>query len=83
LSDVFVSDLISVIVPAFNAEGTIDATLRSARSQTHRNLEIIVVDDGSTDDTVGIVDEHRRRDQRVRLVRQANAGVARARNGGS
>lgn len=75
-------DLVTVVTPAFNAEGTIDETLRSARSQTYRNIEIIVVDDGSVDQTAAIVARHALVDSRVRLVQQANGGVARARNRG-
>lgn len=71
---------VAVVVPAYNAERTIDKTLESVRSQTHRNLDIIVVDDGSTDGTVARVETHVRADPRVRLLRQANAGVAAARN---
>jgi glycosyltransferase involved in cell wall biosynthesis len=73
-------DLISVLVPAYNAEATIGETLASAAAQTHRNLEIIVVDDGSTDATPAIVTEAARSDPRIRLLRQPNAGVAAARN---
>ena len=46
--------LVSVIVPAWNAERTLGETLHSAAGQTHRDLEIIIVDDGSTDDTAAI-----------------------------
>lgn len=74
--------LVSVIIPAFNASNTLDATLRSVRDQTHRALEILVVDDGSIDDTAAIVDRHTREDGRVRLLAQSNGGVARARNRG-
>lgn len=74
--------LITVVIPAYNAARTIDKTLRSARSQTHRNLEILVVDDGSRDDTAAIVLSHAAMDSRVRLITQANAGVAAARNRG-
>jgi glycosyltransferase involved in cell wall biosynthesis/peptidoglycan/xylan/chitin deacetylase (PgdA/CDA1 family) len=74
--------LITVVIPAYNAARTIDETLRSARSQTHRNLEILVVDDGSQDDTAAIVLSHAAMDGRVRLITQANAGVAAARNRG-
>jgi glycosyltransferase involved in cell wall biosynthesis len=74
--------LVSVIIPAYNAAHSIVATLRSACAQTHRALQIIVVDDGSTDDTAEIVDKLARRDPRIRLERQPNGGVARARNRG-
>jgi glycosyltransferase involved in cell wall biosynthesis len=75
-------DQVTVVIPAYNAENTIDETLRSARSQTHRNIEIIVVDDGSMDQTAAIVARHAREDRRVRLIQQVNGGVARARNHG-
>ena len=72
----------SVVIPAYNAAATLDETLRSVRSQTHRALEIIVVDDGSTDDTRAIAERHAAIDQRVQVVTQDNAGVAAARNTG-
>jgi glycosyltransferase involved in cell wall biosynthesis len=75
-------DLVSVIVPAFNAERTINETLLSVRNQTHRNMEIIVVDDGSTDRTYQCSSDHSRVDSRIRVIRQLNAGVAAARNRG-
>lgn len=74
--------LVSVIVPAFNAERTIDRTLFSVRAQTHRDLEIIVVNDGSTDGTGERVLAQAAEDSRIRLVTQANGGVAAARNRG-
>jgi glycosyltransferase involved in cell wall biosynthesis len=76
------SHLVSVVIPAYNAEGTIDDTLRSVRSQTHRHLEIIVVDDGSTDRTTSVVKAHAAIDGRIILITQENAGVAAARNAG-
>jgi glycosyltransferase involved in cell wall biosynthesis len=75
-------DLVSVIIPAFNAAVTIGETLLSVRSQTHRRLEIIVVDDGSEDLTPQIVLKHADEDRRVQLIQQPNAGVAAARNRG-
>src|ERR1700674_400681 len=75
-------DLVTVVIPAFNAARTIDETLRSVRSQTHRRLEILIVDDGSTDATPQIVERHVAEDRRIRLIRQPNAGVAAARNKG-
>jgi hypothetical protein len=76
------SHLVSVVIPAYNAEATIDDTLKSVRSQTHRHLEIIVVDDGSTDRTASVVKAHAAVDSRVTLIAQENAGVAAARNAG-
>jgi glycosyltransferase involved in cell wall biosynthesis len=76
------AQLVSVVIPAYNAERTIDDTLRSVRSQSHRHLEIIVVDDGSSDRTASIVNAHSAVDGRVTLIRQENAGVAAARNAG-
>jgi glycosyltransferase involved in cell wall biosynthesis len=68
---------VSVIIPAFNAGRTIDAALQSVFAQTYRSFEVIVVDDGSTDDTAERVQTW---DGRVTLLRQTNAGPAAARN---
>lgn len=73
-------ELVSVIVPAYNAAAFIAETLASALAQTYRPLEIVVVDDGSTDATADIVEAVAARDSRVRLLRQKNSGVAAARN---
>jgi glycosyltransferase involved in cell wall biosynthesis len=75
--------LVSVIIPAFNAATTIRETLRSVCAQTHRRLEIIVVDDGSTDATVDIVTKLASDDPRIFLIEQRNGGVAAARNSGA
>ena len=74
--------LVSVIVPAFNAAKFVEATLRSALAQTCADFELIVVNDGSVDDTEAIVSRIAREDARIRLVTQANGGVATARNRG-
>jgi hypothetical protein len=76
-------ELVSVIIPAFNAAHTLGDTLDSVRSQTHRHLEIIVVDDGSRDRTAEIAEAHAAEDGRVRLICKENGGVARARNAGA
>ena len=71
--------LVSVITPAYNAEDYISQCLSSVLSQTLSDIEVIVVDDGSTDRTASIVEELTHRDGRIRLIRQENqcAGVAR------
>jgi glycosyltransferase involved in cell wall biosynthesis len=74
--------LVSVIIPVFNAVRTIEATLASALRQTYPSLEVIVVDDGSSDGTAAIVEAKSLTDPRIRLIRQRNAGVAAARNYG-
>lgn len=73
-------ELISVVIPAHNAARFISRTLKSVLNQTHRALDVIVVDDGSTDSTAGIVQEIAHRDDRVRLFRSRNLGVSAARN---
>ncbi len=72
--------LVSVIIPAFNAAADIRQTLGSVVAQTYRAIEVIVVDDGSSDATTAIVDEFVTTDSRFQLVRQSNAGVGAARN---
>lgn len=72
--------LVSIIVPAFNAEKFIARTLDSIIRQTHQNLEILVVDDGSTDRTADIVNEFIEKDTRIYLLQKTNSGVADARN---
>jgi teichuronic acid biosynthesis glycosyltransferase TuaG len=83
------TDLVSVVIPCFNASGFIDSTLRSVLAQTHRNLQIVVVDDKSTDDSPAIVRRLAREDARIELVEMScnwgtpgaprNAGVRAAR----
>jgi glycosyltransferase involved in cell wall biosynthesis len=72
--------LVSVIIPAFNAADTIGETLSCVANQTHRELEILVVDDGSTDGTVEIAASIQ--DPRLRIESIPNAGVSAARNQG-
>lgn len=72
--------LVSVIIPAYNAEAFIGQTLESVLSQTYKNIEVLVVDDGSQDKTPEIVTSFAERDRRVTLLQQQNKGVAAARN---
>lgn len=75
--------LISVVIPAYNAARFIGQTLESVLAQTHAALDVVVVDDGSSDATSQVVEALAARDGRVRLVRQPNAGVSVARNRGA
>lgn len=71
---------VSVIMPARNAAPFIDAALHSVRAQSISDIEILVIDDGSSDATAEIVKRHAREDDRVRLLRGAGRGPAAARN---
>ncbi|HEY9619951.1 MAG TPA: glycosyltransferase family 2 protein [Crinalium sp.] len=72
--------MVSVIVPAYNAEKYIAATLESVLDQTYTAIEVLVVDDGSSDRTPDIIRSFVEKDKRVSLIQQTNAGVAAARN---
>ena len=74
--------IVSVIIPAYNAADYIEQTLNSVCSQTLEDIEVIVVDDGSTDETRAIVSSFVERDRRVTLIEQANQFAGIARNNG-
>lgn len=73
---------VSVIVPMYESSATVGETIESVRAQAFEDWEIVVVDDGSTDGSGGVVERAAARDGRVRLVRQENRGLAGARNTG-
>lgn len=74
--------LVSVIVPMYNAEKFIAKCLEHLTHQTYQNLEIIIVNDGSKDNSVDVVKRYAKYDKRIKLYTQKNAGVAAARNYG-
>jgi glycosyltransferase involved in cell wall biosynthesis len=75
------NDLVSVIVPSFNMARFLPEAVQSALAQSYTNIEVLIVDDGSTDDTPGVVRQWQH-DARVRIHRQANGGLSHARNQG-
>ncbi len=74
--------MISVIIPVYQVESYIRQALESIVSQTYRNLQIILVDDGSTDNSGKICDEYAQKDDRVSVIHKENGGVSSARNVG-
>ncbi len=72
--------LISVIIPVFNVEKYICKCLDSVLSQTYTNLEIILIDDGSTDNSGKICDEYAKKDDRIKVIHKQDEGVSSARN---
>ena len=75
-------DLISVLLPFYNARQTISSALGSVLRQTHRNLEVVAVDDGSTDDSAKFVTRASSKDHRVRLIQLPHRGLCAALNAG-
>ena len=76
------SNLISVIVPVYNVEKYLDQCVESIVNQTYKNLEIILVDDGSPDNCPAICDEWAKKDERIVVIHKDNGGLSSARNAG-
>lgn len=74
--------LVSVIVPVYNVAPYLDECLKSICSQTYRNLELILIDDGSTDNSGKICDLWQDKDPRIHVIHQRNTGISGARNAG-
>ena len=76
------NQLISIIIPLYNAQGYIDHIVPCVMQQTYPNLEILLVNDGSTDDTLEKCQAYQAHDGRIRVLSQKNGGVGAARNYG-
>lgn len=77
-----VKDLVSVVVPIYNVEKYLNRCLESIVAQTYRNLEIILVDDGSPDGCPQLCEDWAKKDQRIKVIHKENAGLGMARNTG-
>ena len=73
-------DLISIIVPVYNTEKYLKECLDSIINQSYKNLEIIVVNDGSSDNSISIINEYKKNDKRIKLIDITNHGLSYARN---
>lgn len=74
--------LVSIITPSFNRAHLLSETIASVVSQDFTDWEMVIIDDGSTDNTAELVEEYSRNDPRIRWIRQENGGICRARNHG-
>lgn len=82
MSPTIYNPLVSVILPVYNGAEYVGTAIESALTQTYRNLEMIVVDDGSSDQTLAVLKRYAAKDPRIHVLTQENSGVARARNRG-
>ena len=71
---------ISIIIPVYNVEDYLKECLDSVISQTLKDIEIICIDDGSTDSSIGILKTYRKKDFRIKIIKQKNKGAAKSRN---
>ncbi len=76
------SQKISVIIPVYNVEKYLDKCVQSVINQTYKSLEIILVDDGSTDKSGVLCDEYAKKDERIKVIHKSNGGLSSARNKG-
>nr|WP_296456162.1 glycosyltransferase [uncultured Acetatifactor sp.] len=76
------NSLVSIIVPVYNVENFLEECINSIRKQTYRNIEIILVNDGSTDSSGLICHKHEQFDQRIKVIDKQNGGLSSARNMG-
>ena len=77
-----VNDLVTVVIPVYNSKATVEKAVRSIMNQTYKNLEIIIVNDGSTDESLEICERLASEDARILVHSQENGGLSAARNKG-
>ncbi len=75
--------MVSIIIPCYNAENFLDACLSSVAAQTYRDIELICINDGSTDNTLALLKQYQeKKELRIQIIDKANQGVSKARNDG-
>ncbi len=74
------NQLISIVIPVYNSQPYLPHCLDSIINQTYQNIEIVVVNDGSTDDSLNILEEYQKKDKRIKIINIKNCGVSHARN---
>ena len=73
-------ELVAIIIPVYNVEGYLEKCLESVLSQTYTDIDVIAVNDGSTDGSLSILEEKASEDSRLRVFNQSNGGLSAARN---
>ncbi len=73
---------VSIVIPVYNTEKYLDACLESVENQSLKDIEIICINDGSTDNSLEILNKHKFKDNRIKIINQENSGVSAARNAG-
>lgn len=73
---------VSVIIPVYNAKNTISEAIDSILNQTYQKFEIVIIDDGSTDNTESILKKYMNKEEKIKVYTQVNQGVSKARNNG-
>lgn len=81
-SSTAIKPIVSVVIPVYNVEKYLAKCIESVQNQTLENIEIVLVDDGSTDKSGAICDEYALKDERIVVIHQKNGGLAHARNTG-
>lgn len=76
------NDLISIVLPVYNQDHYLPAAIEGVLNQTYRNIELIIVNDGSTDNTKEVIEEYRKKDHRIRVIHQENKKLPAALNAG-
>ena len=74
--------LVSIIIPVYNVQNELKSCVDSVISQTYKNIEIIIIDDGSTDESAKICDNYEKKDNRIKVIHKLNGGLSDARNWG-